>query len=201
MAAASTSAIIAAATSGSKQRTGDSSTFGRSSGVGRWSVLARAAPIWMTWLMTCVPSSASSSLASVPAATRAAVSRALARSRTLRASSNPYFCIPTRSAWPGRGVCKGFSVTPGAGDISSCHFGHSVLWMTIETGEPSVSPWRMPPRISTSSRSKRIRGPRPKPSRRRASSSWSCSSVTERPAGSPSTTTVRAGPCDSPAVK
>ena len=78
-------------------------------------------------------------MASAPAATRAAVSRALARSSTLRASSKPYFCIPTRSAWPGRGWCSGFSVTPGAGDISSCHFGHSVLWITIETGEPSVS--------------------------------------------------------------
>ena len=31
-------------------------------------------------------------------------------------------------------------MAPGAGDISSCHFGHSVLWITIETGEPSVVP-------------------------------------------------------------
>ena len=69
-----------------------------------------------------MPSSASSALASAPAATRAAVSRALARSSTLRASSKPYFCMPARSAWPGRGWCSGFSVTPGAGDISSCHF-------------------------------------------------------------------------------
>ena len=38
-----------------------------------------------------------------PTATRAAVSRALARSSTLRTSSNPYFCAPTRSACPGRG--------------------------------------------------------------------------------------------------
>ena len=59
----------------------------------------------------------------------------------------------------GPGLVSGFSVTPGAGDISSCHFGHSVLWITIETGEPSVRPWRTPPRSSTSSRSKRMRGP------------------------------------------
>ena len=38
-----------------------------------------------------------------PSATRAAVSRAEARSRIGRASSKSYFCMPTRSAWPGRG--------------------------------------------------------------------------------------------------
>jgi hypothetical protein len=94
----------------------------------------------MTWLMTSVPRCDSSALARDPAATRAAVSRALARSSTLRASSNPYFCIPTRSAWPGRGWRNGFSVMPGAGAISSCHFGHSVLWITSDTGDPSVRP-------------------------------------------------------------
>ena len=42
---------------------------------------------------------------------------------------------------------------PGAGDISSAHFpvAHSLLWITIATGEPSVRPWRTPPRNSTSS--------------------------------------------------
>ena len=34
---------------------------------------------------------------------------------------------------------------PGAGDISSSHFGHSVLRMTTDTGDPSVRPWRTPP--------------------------------------------------------
>ena len=57
---------------------------------------------------------------------------------------------------------------PGAGDISSSHFGHSVLAISMATGEPSVRPCRMPPSRLTSSASKRIRGPRPKPSRRRA---------------------------------
>ena len=42
-----------------------------------------------------------------PSATRAAVSRAEARSRIGRASSKSYFCMPTRSAWPGRGRVSG----------------------------------------------------------------------------------------------
>ncbi len=100
-------------------------------------------------------------MASVPAATRAAVSRAEARSSTSRASSKPYFCMPARSAWPGRGWRSGLAVGAGAGDISSTHFGHSVLRIRMLTGEPSVRPWRTPDRNSTSSRSKRIRGPRP----------------------------------------
>src|SRR5206468_13059848 len=62
-------------------------------------------------------------------------------------------------------------------------------------------PWRTPPRMVTSSRSNRIRGPRPKPRRRRASSSWISSIVIGIPAGSPSTTTTSARPCDSPAVR
>ena len=50
-----------------------------------------------------------------PAATRAAVSRALARSSTSRASVKPYFCMPARSAWPGRTWVSGSLVAPGAG--------------------------------------------------------------------------------------
>src|SRR6187397_1190957 len=38
-----------------------------------------------------------------PAATRAVVSRAEARSRMSRASSRSYLSKPVRSAWPGRG--------------------------------------------------------------------------------------------------
>ena len=123
------------------------------------------------------------------------------RSSTSRASSNPYFCMPTRSAWPGRGRRRGFCVRPGAGDISSAHFGHSVLRIMIATGDPSVRPWRTPPRNSSSSSSRRMRGPRPNPRRRRASSVAMSSMATGKPAGSPSTTATRAGPCDSPAVK
>ena len=39
---------------------------------------------------------------------------------------------------------SGFRVAPGAGDISSTHFGHSELPISIATGEPSVRPWRTP---------------------------------------------------------
>ena len=100
-------------------------------------------------------------MARVPAATRAAVSRAEARSSTSRASSKPYFSIPGRSACPGRGWVSTLLGAPGSGDISSVHFGHSVLAISIATGEPSVRPWRMPPSRVISSASKRMRGPRP----------------------------------------
>ena len=50
---------------------------------------------------------------------------------------------------------------PGSGDISSVHLGHSVLAISMATGEPSVRPWRMPPTRVISSASKRIRGPTP----------------------------------------
>src|SRR5262245_7077413 len=73
--------------------------------------------------------------------------------------------------------------------------------MTSETGEPRVRPCRTPPVNSRSSRSNRMRGPRPNPRRRRASSAAISSIVIGSPAGSPSTTTARAGPCDSPAVR
>ncbi len=61
---------------------------------------------------------------------------------------------------------SGLAVAPGAGLISSAHLGHSELAIVMATGEPSVRPWRTPPRIVTSSRSKRWRGPRPYPRRR-----------------------------------
>ena len=84
-------------------------------------------------------------MARQPAATRAAVSRAEARSSTSRASSKPYFCMPARSAWPGRGLVRTLEGDPGSGDISSSHLGHSVLAISMATGEPRVRPWRIPP--------------------------------------------------------
>ena len=113
------------------------------------------------WLTIDTPSWLSSSLASVPAATRAAVSRAEARSSTSRASSKPYLSMPGRSAWPGRGWVRTLAGAPGSGDISSVHLGHSLLAISMATGEPSVRPWRMPPTRVISSASKRMRGPRP----------------------------------------
>ena len=193
-AAASISAIILASAAGSAQRTGDSSMRARSSGSGRCAS-ADAPPIPTTCEMTDTPSGLSNALASAPAATRATVSRALARSSTSRASLKPYFCIPVRSACPGRGWVSGFFVAPGCGDISSCHTSlrnHSVFLMRIDTGDPRVRPWRMPPSNSISSCSKRCRGPRPKPSRRRANSPEMSPTVIGRCAGRPSTTTTRA---------
>ncbi|CKX00044.1 Uncharacterised protein [Mycobacterium tuberculosis] len=49
----------------------------------------------MTWESTSTPSAClRNARATVPAATRAAVSRALARSSTGRASSKPYLSMP-----------------------------------------------------------------------------------------------------------
>ena len=65
-------------------------------------------PIDDVWLTSRTPEACCEQrLATAPSATRAAVSRALARSSTGRASSKPYFCMPTRSAWPGRGRVSG----------------------------------------------------------------------------------------------
>ena len=201
MAAALISAIIASSAAGSKQRTSEASIRSRSPGPGRSVDFDRAGPIWITWDSTVIPRCASRALAQAPAATRAAVSRAEARSSTSRASVKPYFCIPARSAWPGRGRVSGFSVRPGAGSISTVHLGHSVLPISMATGDPRVRPWRIPPSRVSSSCSNRIRGPRPYPSRRRASSAPISSAVISRPAGSPSMVTTRARPCDSPAVR
>ena len=99
MAAALTAAIIASSAAGSKQRTALSSTLSRSPGPGRGlSGPVAASPSATMWLTMETPRWVSSSLASVPAATRAAVSRAEARSSTSRASSKPYLSMPGRSA-------------------------------------------------------------------------------------------------------
>ena len=109
--------------------------------------------------------------AMAPRATLAAVSRAEARSRTGRASSKPYLFIPTRSAWPGRGLVRGrFRATSrsspvpastssaagstGSGDMTVCHLGHSELAISRAIGEPIVVPWRIPDRTVSRSRSK-----------------------------------------------
>ena len=73
---------------------------------------------------------ASSALASAPAATRAAVSRALARSSTSRASVNPYFCMPGEVGVARAGLRQRRSRSrPAPADISSAHFpvAHSLL--------------------------------------------------------------------------
>ena len=108
-------------------------------------------------------------MATAPSATRAAVSRAEARSRIGRASSKSYFCMPTRSACPGRGrvsaalraSASSSASSTGSADITFSHFGHSVLPTRIASGLPSDSPCRIPPMMSTWSCSNFIRAPRP----------------------------------------
>src|SRR5689334_9189071 len=67
-------------------------------------------------------------------------------------------------------------------------------------GPPSVRPWRTPDVTSAESFSIFMRPPRPWPSWRRAMSRLTASRSSSRPAGRPSTTQVRPGPWDSPAV-
>ena len=108
-------------------------------------------------------------VATRPSATRAAVSRAEARSSTGRASSKAYFCMPTRSACPGRGRVRAAlrarasrtTGSTGSADITCSHLGHSVLPMVRATGPPWVCPCRTPPVRVTSSASNFIRAPRP----------------------------------------
>ena len=168
-----------------------------------------AVPIRTTWLRTSIwPTCLRNSRPTAAKATRAAVSRALARSRTGRMSSRPYFCIPARSACPGRGlVSRSLRASPsridestGSADITCSHLGHSELATSIAMGPPIVTPCRTPPKIRTTSCSNFIRAPRPTPKRRRARSAPISAVVTCTPAGIPSQTDTSDGPCDSPAV-
>ena len=88
----------------------------------------------------------------------------------------------------------------GSAAITVSHFGHSVLPIRTATGPPCVLPCRMPPITSSSSASNAIRGLRPCPSLRRASSAVSSFVVISTPATMPSSTATSAGPWDSPAV-
>ncbi len=167
--AASTSVTIAAEVSASKQRSGSASSASTSSGVGSGAPSGtRTGPIDSVWLTRRMPSSPRNDRAIAPSATRAAVSRALARSRIGRASSKPYFCMPTRSAWPGRGRVsaaprpRDISVSStGSALITSVHFGHSVLPTRSAMGLPIENPCRTPAEIVSSSSSNFIREPRP----------------------------------------
>ena len=216
--AASTTAIIAPAPSGSRHRTGEASNASASSGKGIYPEVSTASPSERTCDTTLIP--ATSRLmadARAPSATRAAVSRAEARSRTGRASSKPYLFMPVRSAWPGRGFVSGrlratsrSSPVPastrreaegtGSGDITVSHLGHSEFPISSATGEPIEIPCRNPERTVSSSCSHFWRAPRPYPARRRASAARTSSLVRCTPAGTPSMRAIRARPWDSPAV-
>src|SRR4051812_42102638 len=184
----------------SRQRTGEASTPAKSARSG-WLSGARIDPIWVTCETTDTPSAARKALARAPPATRAAVSRAEARSNTFRTSEKPNFCTPARSACPGRGRwTSGTSASTGHGFIRSSQFLKSRLVTCSATGPPSVRPWRTPAVTCAVSFSIFILPPRPWPSWRRAMSPSIASWASPRPAARPSTIVVSPGPCDSPAV-
>ena len=165
----STSVTINALVASSKQRSGSASSRSTSPGTGSGVPAGTCTgPIATVWLTSSIPSSRRKALATAPRATLAAVSRALARSSTGRASSKPYFCIPTRSAWPGRGRVsaaprpRDFSESSvGSALITSTHFAHSVLPTRIAIGPPMLRPCTTPPESESSSCSNFIREPRP----------------------------------------
>ena len=82
----------------------------------------------------------------------------------------------------------------------SSQFFQSLLRISIEIGEPSVSPARTPDRNSMRSVSICMRRPRPYPCCRRARSVSTSAASKGTPAGRPSRIETSAGPWDSPAV-
>ena len=147
----------------SRARTGLSSTPSKSASDRSSRMGACSGPTCTTWLRTSMPYRRMRALATPPAATRAAVSRALARSRMLRRSSVSYFCMPARSAWPGRGSVIGSTSDAGSQMAmrSSDQFAKSRFITISATGLPSVRPCRMPAVTCTRSVSIFCRPPRP----------------------------------------
>src|SRR5256885_11483674 len=88
-----------------------------------------------------MPKLVSNCLAIAPQATRAAVSRADARSSTLRKSCASYFRPPAKSAWPGRGrfTRRDFSgaISLASAAITSFQFAQSLFSIVRANGEPS----------------------------------------------------------------
>ena len=165
-AAALISAIIAASAAGVEAahlRRVDLGEIGRCRAVVG---LGDTAPSCTTCESTSMPSWRSSALASA----RRDTGRRLARRRPLEHVAGVGEAVLLHAgqigvAGPGLGERRLGRAVLGAGDISSCHLSglasHSVLPISMATGEPSVRPWRTPPMIVSSSCSKRIRGPRP----------------------------------------
>ena len=119
-------------------------------------------PIARVSLRTSMPTRRKTTFATAPAATRAAVSRALERSMTSRTSSCANLSAPARSACPGRRrVTAGGGSGTGSTLMTRSQFTASRLGMTSATGAPVVRPCRTPPTIDTASRSMRCRAPRP----------------------------------------
>jgi hypothetical protein len=173
--ASSIRAIIAASASGSGQRSGDASASSRL----RLAFAGSTAtpPTSAVNDQASMPSSRRNARATPPAATRAAVSRADARSRTFRTSSCPYFNAPARSPWPGRTRVTGVerlsppsiaaASSPASASLSgsTCmtrvQFSQSRLAISSWIGDPSVRPCRTPATIWARSCSICWRAPRP----------------------------------------
>ena len=160
---------MAALSSGSKALSGSSSIWSTWSGLGNAKSVAACTEPRAT---VCVTSLMSSFLrkaaATSPRATRAAVSLADARSKTGLESRKPYFCIPVKSAWPGRGRVSASALAPvssssetTSADMTCCHLGHSVFSITIAIGPPIVLPCLTPPVKLALSSSSFIRAPLP----------------------------------------
>ena len=149
-----------------------------------------------------------------PAATLAAVSLALARSKMFLRSSWVYFIPPAKSAWPVLGIVTFPSLprrlssaiwavsSPGSwGSITFCHLSQSLLGIRRAMGLPRLTPARTPERIVTWSRSIFILPPRPAPHCLLESCLFTSSKEMGRPLGNPSTMVTSPLPWDSPAVR
>ena len=173
--ASSIRATIRASASGSGQRRGLASDSAR---VRVAPAGSRATPPTSAVKdQTSMPSAPRNARHTAPAATRAAVSRAEARSSTGRASLKPYFTAPARSAWPGRSRVTGcarrlpsaarmasssdWAAESGSTCITRVQFSQSRFRTRSRIGEPIVSPCRTPARISARSCSIVCRAPRP----------------------------------------
>ena len=148
--ARSMAARMASAGPASSQATEESSTATQSTlpASAKSAARARTSPIATTRPLTVTPSWERRALQTAPPATLPTVSRALARSRTLRMSSNPYLARPARSACPGRGTV---TIRPAPspwseGDISRSQFAWSLFSTMIEIGDPNVNPSLTPAR-------------------------------------------------------
>ena len=213
--ASSIRAIIAASASGSGQRSGETSASSR---VRVAFAGSRATPPTSAVNdQTSIPSSRRKARATAPAATRAAVSRAEARSSTLRTSLKPYLRAPARSAWPGRTRVTGVArlLPPSAalaelrgfllGERPDLHDPRPVLPVAVADQQQD----RRAERAAVADPAQDLRPvlldrlTRAPPVALLAAGEVDRDHVLGqgRPAGTPSIVAPRAGPCDSPAVR
>ena len=132
----------------------------RSASVGAASGNRDLGPMATTREEIRTPKRPKSCFAREPRATITAVERALARSRTSRASSRSYLRAPARSAWPGR-TWVNFLPPRAYGETRSFQFSWSLFQTTSAMGAPEVIPPRRPAMNCASSFSIFCLPPRP----------------------------------------